>query len=231
MDLHGKAAAAISDYSNRRSLGSRLRSRRCAPLLEMIDRVWRENGTVSILDVGGTRRYWTILPEGYANSRGVRFTILNTPGGEQQPDDGEFSFVEADGCDLSRYEDGAFDIVHSNSVIEHVGDWSRMLAFANEARRVGRSYFVQTPNFWFPIEPHFMTPFFHWLPFGTRVWLIRNFNLGSWKKARDVDQAVRAVESARLLTRSMVAAAFPDAALQTERLLGLPKSFLAIRQR
>jgi hypothetical protein len=130
---------------------------------------------------------------------------------------------------MRMYASNAFDITHSNSVVEHVGDWARQVAFAKEVSRVSRGYFVQTPNFWFPLEPHCMTFFFHWLPKPTRVWLMMHFTLGHWKKAVSVDDAVRKVDSARLLNRAMFRTLFPDAELTTERLLGLPKSLMAIR--
>jgi len=79
-------------------------------------------------------------------------------------DHGPFKFFEADGCNLAAFADHSFDIAHSNSVLEHVGSWARMVQFAKEVSRVSEKYFVQTPNYWFPIEPHFVTPFFQWFP-------------------------------------------------------------------
>jgi 2-polyprenyl-3-methyl-5-hydroxy-6-metoxy-1,4-benzoquinol methylase len=58
----------------------------------------------------------------------------------------------------------SFDIVFSNSVIEHVGDAESQQQFAHEIARVGRAYWVQTPNRRFPVEPHLLTPFLHFLP-------------------------------------------------------------------
>ncbi len=60
--------------------------------------------------------------------------------------------------------DGAFDVVHSNAVIEHVGGPERQQAFVREALRVGRRVFLTTPNRWFPVEVHTRLPLVHWLP-------------------------------------------------------------------
>lgn len=68
-----------------------------------------------------------------------------------------------DARDLSGFADGSIDLVHSNSVIEHVGGWPDIVAMAREARRVGRSGWIQTPAQEFPIEPHFHLPLVHWL--------------------------------------------------------------------
>lgn len=74
-----------------------------------------------------------------------------------------------------------------------------------------------------------MTPFFQMLPKPMRVWLVLHFQLGHWPRAANVDAAVRQVERARLLDKRMFQALFPDAVIYTERLLGLPKSFVAIK--
>src|SRR5690606_18813309 len=105
-------------------------------------------------------------------------------------------YFKADACNLADIVDQSFDIAHSNSVVEHVGEWERMIQFANELARVSRGYFVQTPNYWFPMEPHCMIPFFHWLPEPSKVWLVLNFQLGHWRRASSVEDAVEIVRSA-----------------------------------
>lgn len=72
-------------------------------------------------------------------------------------------YVQGDACSLP-FEDRAFDVVHSNAVIEHVGGRERQEAFVREALRVGRRVFVTTPNRWFPVEVHTKLPLVHWLP-------------------------------------------------------------------
>ena len=60
---------------------------------------------------------------------------------------------------------------------------------AAEAQHVGRNYFIQTPNFYFPVEPHWVFPFFQFLPVATRVMLTRRFSLGHIGRIRDEQQA------------------------------------------
>ena len=124
---------------------------------------------------------------------------------------------------------GRFDFCHSNSVIEHVGDWDRVAEFARITRAVAPSYYVQTPYFWFPIEPHFSSPFFHWFPEGVRASLLLKKGHGFQRKLDDIGDAMRSVQHARLLDRRMMAGLFPDSTLVDERFLGLTKSLMAIR--
>ena len=72
-------------------------------------------------------------------------------------------YVQGDACALP-FADGAFDVVFSNAVIEHVGDRDRQRRFVAEALRVGRRVFLTTPNRWFPVEVHTRLPLVHWLP-------------------------------------------------------------------
>jgi SAM-dependent methyltransferase len=72
-------------------------------------------------------------------------------------------FVRADATTRLPFVDGEFDLVYCSSVVEHVQIEHRR-AFAAELRRVGRGWFVQTPARSFPIEPHALLPFVHWLP-------------------------------------------------------------------
>ncbi len=72
-------------------------------------------------------------------------------------------YVPGDACALP-FADGAFDVVFSNAVIEHVGGGERQRRFVSEALRVGRRVFITTPNRWFPVEVHTRLPLVHWLP-------------------------------------------------------------------
>lgn len=222
----------IHDLNVREALGNWFRQRRFGSFYDLIRQHSASNGPVRILDVGGTREYWDILDWEHVGETRLRIHLLNLPGATASTarDDEVFSHLEGDGCDLSRFADGEFHIVHSNSVLEHVGDWGRMELFAKEVKRVGRSYFVQTPNFWFPLEPHFMVPFIHWLPEPARLHLIRNFGMGHVPRAKSDLEAMQYVQHARLVSRRMMRALFPDAAIITERITGLPKSFIAVHR-
>lgn len=207
-------------------VASQFRRRRARLIEEMIFRAHGETGRCRILDVGGETEYWNVIDRTAMERRGVHIVCLNRK--MQESGDTLIDTVVGDGCDLP-FDDKSFDIVHSNSVIEHVGDWSRVRSFAHETRRVGKRYYVQTPNFWFPVEPHYSALFVHWLPEPVRAQMLMTSSRGFLPKAEDVSSAVEEVQNQRLLDRKMFRHLFPDAVLLDEKLLGLTKSLIAAR--
>jgi SAM-dependent methyltransferase len=93
-----------------------------------------------------------------------RITALGLQEGEAfQARYPNIAYVQGDACALP-FEDGAFDVVFSNAVIEHVGSRERQRRLVSEALRVGRQVFITTPNRRFPLEVHTRLPLVHWLP-------------------------------------------------------------------
>lgn len=168
-----------------------------------------------ILDLGGTPSIWRF------ETTPLDITLLNLPG-RIESKAGEtahkFSYVDGDACDLSRYRDGEFDVVFSNSVIEHVGDFERMRQFAHEARRVAKSYWIQTPSRWFPIEPHCGMPF--WWLYPARL---RDSFLARWRPKLPDWTAM--VASTTVLTKVQLRELFPEAAVRCEFWGCFPKSY------
>ena len=199
--------------------GRRFRRQRMRRLLSLfpIEPHWR------VLDVGGTPSIWELCP--------VRpqLVILNTPRA-LEPGAAGVHFVQGDGCALP-FATQSFDLVFSNSVIEHVGSADAMRRFAAEVRRVGRRYFVQTPDAAFPVEPHLYTPFLHQLPRAWQRRLAPRFPLWSLLSRATPDQREFYVrhflDDIRLLHASEMQALFPDARIVRERVLGLGKSLIA----
>lgn len=89
-------------------------------------------------------------------------------------------FVQADATQGLPFEDGEFDLAYCSSVIEHLAPEHRV-AFARELARVGRGFYVQTPAFSFPVEPHALLPFAHWLPVAVRRPYWRFGVAGEWE--------------------------------------------------
>jgi hypothetical protein len=176
---------------------------------------------VKILDAGGTLNFWKQM--GYAGSREIELTILNLE--HESSIDSNIKFITGDVRDLSRFKDKEFDIVFSNSVIEHVGGTDDRTKMANEIIRAGKIHCVQTPNYYFPFEPHYLFPFFQFLPKFLRIWLLMNFNLGWYSKCRTKSEAEENINSIHLLRKTELLNLFPGTKLIKERFMGLTKSF------
>ena len=124
-------------------------------------------------------------------------------------------FVQADVTARLPFADGEFDLAYSSSLVEHLPPAARP-AFAAEVARVARGWYVQTPAFFFPLEPHALLPFAHWLPPTVRRPYWRLGVAGDW-------------EDLALLRRRELAALFPEGTIHAERLLGLAKSWISVR--
>jgi len=212
---------SLADWHNPGSLGNRLRNRR----FELLERVLSPlPRPVRILDIGGTVAYWEM--RGCAGRGEYQITLVNLTASSSS-----YSNIRAEVGDatwLHQYPDHSFDVAFSNSVIEHVGQLDAQRKMADEVRRVALGYWVQTPNYWFPIEPHFLFPGWQWLPVEARVALIQRRAFGWNGRCSDRAMARRVVGNANLLSRRELRALFPDALLVPERFCGMVKSWIAI---
>ncbi|HTV73145.1 MAG TPA: class I SAM-dependent methyltransferase [Candidatus Acidoferrales bacterium] len=209
----------ISDHRNPRSLAAKLRARRSAFFHDLLCRVPKP---ITILDVGGTADFWKRLA--FAND-GLNVILLNMSA--SMIDDPRFESVVGDARDLSAFGSGSIDVVYSNSVIEHVGTFADQRRMAEEVRRVGKRYFVQTPNAWFPIEPHFLVPGFQFMPLELRAFLLSRARLGWIPREPDHKAAREIVDSIHLLTERQMRNLFPEALLYREKFLGMTKSVIS----
>lgn len=212
-------------YANPNSLSFRLRKKRFESVKTLIEHVLVKQNHCRILDLGGEQRYWDISD--IIDDERIQIDLVNLT---QVPTTSpRFRSISGSACALTEFNDMSYDLVHSNSVIEHVGSWADMEKMALNVRRLAPLYFVQTPYFWFPIEPHFRFPIYHWLPESIRYRLIMRRGLGFMPKADTVSDAVRFVQSASLLDQRQFSSLFPDATIKFERMFGFPKSLMAIR--
>jgi Methyltransferase domain len=201
-----------------RTLGKGFRRGR----MRRFERVFRPNAQTRILDVGGTRESWELV------ASHPRVTLLNLDVGALA-DAAPFPAVAASGTCLP-HPDASFDIAFCNSVIEHVGARDAQVALAGQLSRVAPGLWVQTPARAFWIEPHFLTPFFHFLPRRWQRRLARNFTVWGWLTRPDPRRAREMVDETRLLSYREFAALFPDCQILRERFLGWTKSYVAIRE-
>lgn len=191
-------------------------------------------GRFRVLDLGGRADYWERVGFGFLETHDIEVVCVNQT--ESELYSGKISHPRlsarvGDACNLNDLPDLFFNMVHSNSVIEHVGPFASKRAFANEVRRLAPVHYVQTPYAWFPIDPHWPKfPIFHWLPLSLRQKLLRRYGLGWGGRCASVDHAMRDLESTVLLDRTQMKSLFPEASLQIERFFGFPKSLIAVRR-
>ena len=191
------------------------------------ERAFRLSAAARVLDAGGTSLNWSFV------ETMPRLVVLNLPRTREETDAG-VTLLFADGRAMP-FRDGAFDVVFSNSVIEHLGDEESQRRFAAEVARVGRGYWVETPSRWFPVEPHLLTPFLHWLPTSWSRAVVRRFTVWQWIARPREDQRAwyvrHCTEEVRLLGAREMKTLFPGAVIRRERFLGWTKSLIAWRTR
>lgn len=201
------------------SWGSRRREQRWRWLVEAFPRL----SEMTVLDLGGRLDTWLAAP---VRARHVHVVNLE-PRPLEIPGWAEVEL--ADACDLpAAVRSRHYDLVFSNSVIEHVGGHERRLRFADAVRTLGDRYWVQTPYRYFPIEPHWVAPGMQFLPSALRTSIAHRWPLGH----TPVPSRAAAVDAAlwvELLDRTQMRHYFPDAVLRAERLMGMTKSLIAVR--
>ena len=216
-----------SNPCNKKSFSARARAKRVKLFADYLSRLKENNLTV--LDIGGTINFWKMNADFIPQNLIKAIDVVNLPPSKQKS-------MEINGIELNMYEGNAldlktlrlnhYDIVHSNSVIEHVGNLKQQLIMANSVKKLGRFYWVQTPAKYFPIEPHFYVPFFSYLPLWVRTLLHKNFDLGFMRKEADWLKARIACEQTRLLTKSELRAIFSNYRIIDEKFSFLIKSHI-----
>jgi hypothetical protein len=212
----------FADNHDPDSLASRLRLKRNQRFRYLIEGLPRP---LKILDVGGFETVWENI--GFVNRPDIQIILLNVHRCETSYSN--VRCVIGDARHMPQFSDEEFDVVYSNSVIEHVGGLCDMKLMADEIRRVGKRYFLQTPYRYFPIEPHFLFPMFQFLPLPLQTYLVQHFDLGWMGRHVVKEEAEKAVLSIQLLSRGELRSFFPDADLENERFFGLTKSLLAYK--
>jgi hypothetical protein len=193
-----------------------MRKNRIKSLTKIVD---FESG-MRVIDLGGTSEIWEYVDVP------LQITIVNLPGVAVDAisvHKHKMEFIEGDATTLS-YNDNSFDIVFSNSVIEHVGSHENREKFAREVRRLAPAYCIQTPSIYFPLEAHTGIPLWWALPRRFREWHHRRWerSLPAWNEM---------VRGTTVIRKHELQNYFPDSKIVTERFLGIPKSYTAYRKR
>ena len=204
--------------ANEKSLAERMRRRRWSILRQHIPSF----EDLRVVDLGGTAHWWDNAP---FIPRSI--TVVNL----YEADHGSSIVRCVEGDALMAHEllkGEEFDLVFSNSLIEHLGGHDARRRFADVVSTLADSYVIQTPYRYFPIEPHWMFPAFQFLPVAVRSWLAPLWPLGH-TRGWTVDAAANEVMSTELLSAREMRAYFPDSRIVWERVAGIPKSMIAIK--
>ncbi|MFC9786517.1 methyltransferase type 11 [Rhodococcus sp. NPDC127528] len=179
-----------------------------------------------VLDLGGTVEAWRRTPV-----RPQHVTVLNL----FEPGDADVDWVTpltGDACAATEALESAgvdphFDLVFSNSLIEHVGGHARRVSLAREVRQLAPRHWVQTPYRYFPVEPHWLFPGMQFMPAVIRVAIARHWPLVH-TKPESYDDAVESVLWTELVGATEMRNYFPTSTILRERVLGVPKSLIAV---
>jgi len=182
-----------------------------------------ELDSMRVLDLGGTPSFWRSTPV-----RPVHVTTMNL----DKFDTGEpwLQHVVADACDLDSLNQcpGGYDLVVSNSLIEHLGGYGPRRDFAEVVMVAAPAHWIQTPDRYFPIEPHYVAPGFQFLPLNIRARLVSRWPLAH-ERVYTVSDAIAQVLTIDLLSTTELQHLFPTSTIWHERFFGLSKSIVAIK--
>jgi hypothetical protein len=202
------------------SLAGRMRLRRW----ELVREHFPGLAEMKVLDLGGTMDWWVRAP---VLPQHVTIVNLEIDEGSEAP---WLTTIVGDACHADSLLDGqSFDLVFSNSLIEHVGGHKARSALAHVIQSLAPRYFVQTPYRYFPVEPHWLFPGMQFLPVPARRYIAPRWPLGH-TRGWPHEQAFTQVMYTELIGAAEMRAYFPDGRLIWERFAGLPKSMVIIRQ-
>ncbi|WP_218578737.1 class I SAM-dependent methyltransferase [Vineibacter terrae] len=204
------------------SLAGRARARRWNLFL----RTFPDLERLKVVDLGGTPQFWSASPIRPRSLTVVNLATSNSPATDW------VEVVTGDACkaaELGLQND--YDLVFSNSTIEHVGGHDRCLAFAETVKTLGSRHWIQTPYRYFPIEPHFVFPGLQFLPIALRQHVAARWPLSYTKSmGGNLDDPLDAVLWTELLSRTHMKYYFPASEIVSERFAGLTKSLIAVRR-
>ena len=204
----------------RRRLSDKPRARRWAE----VQRRFPDLPSMRVLDLGGTLRMWESAPV-----RPKHVTIVNLDPRLHEPTSDWYDVRNGDAC--APEEDVLardYDLVYSNSLLEHVGGHAKRQQLAAVIRDAAPRHWVQTPYRYFPLEPHWMVPGMQFLPLAARASIARRWPFGPASKNTPADNVVSEVAYVELVSLTEMRSYFPDSHIWIERLAGLPKSLVAI---
>jgi hypothetical protein len=202
------------------SVGQRMRARRW----DWFRAEFPDIESMSVVDLGGTVEAWLRAPVQPACVHVVNLapqSAMSLPGWIRAD--------VADACDLpDRVIGHSYDLVFSNSVLEHVGGHAQRARFAEAVHKLAGRHWVQTPYRYFPVEPHWLFPGFQFLPLAARARVSHRWPLTHTRPANK-GEGLTAALWVDLVGRCELAYLFPTSVIRAERLAGMTKSLIAVK--
>lgn len=215
------------NYEDEKGIAYNFRKKRSKLFKQFVEANFSGAPEITIVDFGGTEVFWQSVGIDYLREKNMKITLVNLEIISVENDD-IFTSVIGDACNYSQNDQ--FDICFSNSCIEHVGQMTNFIDFRNSAQKIAKTYFIQTPSFHFPVEPHFLAIAWHWLPKSLRIFVVNRMSVGHFDKGRDILDSYVIVESCYLLSHRIFKALFYDGKIHKEKIGFFTKSYVAVKE-
>ena len=200
----------LFNSQNKSSYSYKLRKKRFERFIKELD----IDGRTKILDVGGAEATWS----DFEHKKNV--TILNV---NKEEKSNHVNFILGDACNMAMFQNNSFDVIYSNSVLEHVGK-DRQIDYAREICRVSKRFWIQTPNKFFPLEPHFLFPFFQFMPYKLKIFVGMKWKYSHLRKNRE--NIIDELNRLNLLSIKELRKLFPNGKIIKEKIFFFTKSFI-----
>ena len=213
--MNFKSIFEISE--KKESLGNQFRNKRFKFFFNKIKKLKKP---VTILDVGGKINYWE--NRNLAGNNDYQITLLNIDLEESLYSN--IKTIKGNATQMSELEDNSQD--YTINTLLDLYDFENQSKMALEVQRVGKKYLIQTPNKYFFLEPHYLLPFFQFLPNSLKYFILTKTKLSRLKKW-DQEFAKQYIEEIRLLSEKEMKILFPKSKIYYEKFFGMNKSFTA----
>lgn len=215
-------ARIFASSHQKKSLGSQFRKKRFLHFKNWVTSLNLPQ-PIRILDIGGLSSYWENMDDVWVTTLNITLLNLTIP---EKRNEKHFNYLAGDATNLLAIDDDSYDIVFSNSVIEHLHNYENQQKMAKEILRVGKHHYIQTPNKYFFLEPHYVLPFFQFLPKKNQLFILTKTPFSRMKRW-EFYEAKNYVDEISLLSIAEMKSLFAHSSLYYERFFGLKKSIIA----
>jgi hypothetical protein len=217
MTIARKIQQRLTNSNDPRSLSARARAKRWDELMRRFPAL----DSMRVLDLGGMPDFWR-----KSTVRPAHVTTVNLVTADAE--EPWIEHVVGDACAPAGLSEEKYDLVVSNSLLEHVGGYARRRQLADVIHGYSERHWVQTPYRYFPIEPHWAFPGLQFLPVSARAAAVRMWPLGH-DAIKGKNESTDAVLATELLSLTEMRLLFPSSDIWHERVAGLTKSLVAVR--